>query len=243
MCYAGALGKTRDELRNVLSFNVSDTIIYNELSSYIRDLVDKKFSGLTTANRVYASKTITFVAAYLNIIQTYFNAEAKRLDFANASASAASINKWVNDTTNGKINDLISPSQISADTQLILVNTIYFKGYWKVKFNKAQTIKDTFTLITGDKVTVDMMKMSGKYFNCLKDKTNLDAEVCEFLFQDEKMAMTIILPYRNSSLSQVEAQLNATKFKFVMSRPKMSTKVNFNLPRFKTQFKADVNFF
>lgn len=71
--------------------------------------------------------------------------------------SAAVINKWVEDQTNDKIKNLISPDALGVDTRMVLVNAIYFKGLWQHQFKKDRTDKAPFYTSETDSVMVDMM--------------------------------------------------------------------------------------
>jgi len=44
-------------------------------------------------------------------MKTQLCAEIEQLDFSKATESASTINKWVEDTTRGKITDLITPGK------------------------------------------------------------------------------------------------------------------------------------
>ncbi len=48
--------------------------------------------------------------------------------------------------TNGKIKDIISPSSLDAMTRLVLTNAVYFKGDWVQPFDKQYTREEDFTV-------------------------------------------------------------------------------------------------
>ena len=89
--------------------------------------------------------------------QKYFLAEPVGMDFGRAVQSASAINQWVEEQTNKKIQDLISPGSISPMTKLVLVNAIYFKADWDVKFDKSKTKKGDFHVSPTQTVQTDMM--------------------------------------------------------------------------------------
>ena len=66
------------------------------------------------------------------------------MDFGNADASAGTVNKWAEESTNGKIRDLVSKSDFTPDLAMIVANTIYFKGDWHSKFTESQTENRAF---------------------------------------------------------------------------------------------------
>ena len=85
------------------------------------------------------------------------------MDFGQAVQSASAINQWVKEQTNNKIQNLIGPESISSMTKLILVNAIYFKGDWKVKFDKSKTRKGDFHVSPTKTVQTDMMFSKEEY--------------------------------------------------------------------------------
>jgi len=53
-----------------------------------------------------------------------------------------------------------SADMLNPFTRLVLVNTIYFKGEWRKKFDRENTRKEAFFLDDSKTVQVEMMSMS-----------------------------------------------------------------------------------
>ena len=85
------------------------------------------------------------------------------MNFAQAEKSRTAINQWAEEQTNNKIKNLIAPGVISSLTKLVLVNAIYFKGDWEVKFEKSQTSKGDFHVSPTKTIKTDMMFAKEKY--------------------------------------------------------------------------------
>lgn len=100
--------------------------------------------SLKTANKLYLQEGYSTQAAFNNIISQDFYTSAETVDFTQPVSAAAKINSWVSSETNNLINDLISAGSLNADTRLVLVNAIYFKGMWAKAFNPGSTYADTF---------------------------------------------------------------------------------------------------
>ena len=79
------------------------------------------------------------------------------MDFSQAVQSATAINQWVVEQTNNKIKKLITPDSLGPLTKLVLVNAIYFKGNWDVKFDKSKTSKGDFHVSPTKTIKTDMM--------------------------------------------------------------------------------------
>jgi len=120
---------------------------------------------LEAANRVYTKTGFVLNPTFVQVVQENFHAEVEQVDFsASTEAAAGKINTWVEKVTRDKIKDLIEPSDLSDLTRLVLVNAIYFKGFWKNKFNEKATVKAPFYFSAkNDSVQVDMMQMNGDF--------------------------------------------------------------------------------
>ena len=154
----GAGGKTKEGMMHAMHYDgLTDEAIqksYGELTDSI-----KNTNGLKIANKVYVAQTHHVKELFNQLAAKSFSSEAENLDFTQSQASADSINKWVEDKTNNKIKDLIKAETLDADTRVVLVNAIYFKGFWEHQFNPAKTQKGADFWISEDKsVPVDMMK-------------------------------------------------------------------------------------
>jgi serpin B len=101
-------------------------------------------------------------------------AEPVGMNFGQAVESASAINQWVEEQTNKKISNIITPESISSLTKMVLVNAIYFKGDWEVKFDKSNTEKGDFHVSPTKTVQTDMMFSKEEYgyvYNFMKRQT------------------------------------------------------------------------
>lgn len=243
MCYVGAKGNTSSELKNLLSYGKkSDLEIYQQIETYMRTVINAtnvKYT-LNLANRLYTNVSIKFNDQYINVLGKYFKADIEKLNFSNSVAAAETVNKFVSNKTNNLIKDIVEPNTIDK-ADLLVINTLYFKSYWLFRFKSAYTQKANFTSLNGKNISVDMMSLGSKNFNCWVDMKDYDlATACEIPYEDRKIAMTIILPKRNSSLGNLEKKLDLNSFKNIINSDKNLTKANFNLPRFTIKYKQEV---
>src|SRR5690606_20233398 len=73
------------------------------------------------------------------------------------------INAWVEEQTQGKIQDLIQPEDLSHTTRLLLTNAISFKGAWELPFDPDATGPMPFHLAQGRTVDVPTMYQRGDF--------------------------------------------------------------------------------
>ncbi|NXC25237.1 SPB6 protein, partial [Campylorhamphus procurvoides] len=118
---------------------------YQSLLSEINDPNTKYI--LRTANRLYGEKTFEFLSSFIESSQKCYHAGLEQMDFVNAcEESRKQINGWVEERTEGKIQNLLGEGILDSLTRLVLVNAIYFKGNWEKQFNKENTAERPFQI-------------------------------------------------------------------------------------------------
>lgn len=66
---------------------------------------------------------------FLCLLQEKYESEVEIVNFATDSKKIeGEVNEWVASKTNDMIKQLLSPGTLAADTVLVLLNAIYFKG-------------------------------------------------------------------------------------------------------------------
>jgi len=118
----------------------------------------------------------------------------------------------VEEKTKKKIKNLIPPRGVDASTRLVLVNAIYFKGIWKIQFDKKDTKKRSFWLDAKTKKRVDMMFLQGeevefRFYHNTKGKFSM----LEMEYGDGETAMVVLLPDAVDGLADLEKSLTPKK--------------------------------
>ena len=76
---------------------------------------------------------------------------------SSAEAVRREINRWVEQKTKDKIQDILPAGSVHSDTALVLANAIYFKGAWASAFEKAATSTQPFHLSASSQADVRLM--------------------------------------------------------------------------------------
>ncbi|XP_052868087.1 serine protease inhibitor 28Dc-like isoform X2 [Anopheles cruzii] len=85
------------------------------------------------ANGIFAQDGTAFDDRYNALAKKLYKSELQYLDFVGSeSKSVRTINGWVYNQTRGRIGDILS--NISPETILLIVNTLYFRGLWEEPF-------------------------------------------------------------------------------------------------------------
>ena len=210
MTYAGARGNTAKEMAKTLHFTLDNDRLHPAFGQLIRKVngPDKKRNyELTVANSLWGDRTnLTVNPKFLKITQDDYQAGLQLVDFAkDAEGARGTINGWVEDKTNKKIENLLPSGFIERNTRLVLVNAIYFKGEWATPFPKETTKQEDFTIpgIPPFKVPTMNRTFETNYME------NDDFQLAEFMYKDNEVSMVVILPKMKDGLPDLEKKLSA----------------------------------
>ena len=172
MAYAGARGETERQIADTLRYSLPQDRLhpaFNALDGALRsrgsndqtasDPEEKDFHfRLNIANAVWGQDGFRFHGDYAETLAKNYGDEIRSLDFAAAPEECrVTINDWVANETEGKIQDLFPPGTIDARTRLVLTNAIYFTASWLWPFPLDDTVDRPFHLLNGGTVEVPMM--------------------------------------------------------------------------------------
>ena len=159
MTMNGADGETWNQMRDVLGFgSLAEEEINASYKSLIELLVGLDPTVETAiGNSVWTRSGFPVYPDFLDTVREDFDAEAAELDFASTSASER-INEWVRDATRGRIEDMV-PDVIPDSLVMYLLNAIYFKGSWTLRFDPSETRTESFHLDDGSTRTVPLMTL------------------------------------------------------------------------------------
>lgn len=235
MIRAGTAGQTQSQMDQVLVFDEAANSD-EELYSAFRELISTlnrpgKNYTLNTANRIFGQKGYPFKQEYLSRTTDSFFSSAKEMDFiGNPEGSRTDINDWVAEKTMDKIQELLPPGKIGADTVMVLVNAIYFKAAWKLPFDADETKSMPFHAIDGSDINMDMMQIQ-KYFN-YHDNPTLDCKILELPYVGDEVSMFILLPNDMQGLAALEEDLMDADLSDILTSGLTPQSVRVTLPKF-----------
>lgn len=240
MVLLGAKGDTAAQVAQALSLN-TEKEFHQDFQQLLAELnkPDAQYL-LTTANRIFGEKTYEFLSTFKESCLRFYYAELEQLSFAEAAEpSRKQINAWVSKKTEGKIPELLPANSINAETRLILVNAVYFKGRWSEKFDKEYTREMPFRINQKEQRPVQMMFQDGVFR--LARIQEVQAQVLELPYADEELSMLVLLPNDHVPLSSVEKHLTWEKFlAWTQPHSMKKTQVEVFLPKFKLEMTYDM---
>jgi serpin B len=239
MTYAGARGKTAEEMAKTLHFSLKPKRLHSAFKGLISDLngdAGTRPYRLDVANALWTQKGYPFLRDFVKLVVVDYHAEANLVDFQQPDQARRVINAWVEKKTEDKIKELFKPNTVNKDTRLVLTNAIYFKGAWRYQFPKGATRKEVFRL--GKEKTikdVPLMHLTGKFSHYEGDSFQL----LTMPYKGEELEMVVLLPKKVAGLAKFEKKLTAARLEDWRGRTRTQL-VQITLPRLKVTSEFDL---
>lgn len=163
MLKGGAEKESAQELDEVLNLNGMTTESLDRAQKVVSDLLRGSDPSvrMEIANSLWSREGIPLNRNYVKKMESNYEAQTRALDFT-SQQSVKIVNQWASDHTHGTIEKVIDAPP-GADTMLLLMNAMYFKGAWSKPFEKDLTENRDFTTENGQRLQVPTMLQSGRY--------------------------------------------------------------------------------
>lgn len=237
MTMNGAKGETLQEMQQTLGYDQHDLAEinrgYQQLLEHLPYLDQNVELGL--ANSIWHREDFAVLEDFLSTNQTFYQSQVEALDFTSPGAADA-INDWVDQQTNGLIDEIVR--DIPPQMVMYLINAIYFKGDWLHPFDPEATTEQDFHLQEGGTVPVDMMSL-GKFE--LEYFSTPTYQAVDLPYGDSIYSMTIFVPHENYTLQDIHPDLDQLKFQTGWADQFSYQEVFFSMPKFELEFEAKLN--
>ena len=232
MAANGAQGETLSQMEEVL-FGYEDLEDINKKLSGLSDTLGQyEDVSWKMANSLWfrEQEVIQLQDDYVRNMQKWYDGELYRAPFD--STTVRDINHWVDEHTDGMIDEIID--EIPAETILYLLNAVTFDAEWEEVYTKEAVWDDTFTMEEGP--TQEMSMMNGTEMRYLAD-ANTTGFIKPY---KEGYSFVALLPQEGMSLADYEAQLDAEKWQGLMESVS-EERVYTRIPQFSTEYEAELN--
>jgi len=191
MTYNGSAGSTEEAMRTTLEFG---DLSMGEINQSYKSLIEL-LKGIDTdvefniANSIWYRDDYIFEQDFFERCSDYFDARVSGLDFSQNEAAKDTMNNWVDENTNGKIEEIVDYVDPEYDI-MFLINAIYFNGNWTYRFDEEDTKDDIFHLPGGSTKECKMMKVESafKYFG------DSILQAIDIPYGNGNYSMTVVLP-------------------------------------------------
>ena len=249
MTYAGAVGKTRDEMTKALHYPAKEERLHASLVELTAALekVARSSAGrtqrindrsrrtgdpiaLSVANRLFGQMGLPFRWPFLKFLDDSYRAPLSIVDFKNRyEAIRGEINAWVAEQTRQRVRTLLPPNALDSLTRLVLVNAIYFRAPWKDKFDKSSTKRLPFSVKGGGPAEVETMIVTSSLgYGSYQGFTVLTVP-----YSNPEIQFLILLPNKGANLGALEAKLTPDQLGRLAQVP--TTRVRLYMPKFKIE--------
>ncbi|MGM0568338.1 MAG: serpin family protein, partial [Elusimicrobiota bacterium] len=158
LAYIGSDGQTKEEMKEVLAVYDIDEDKLKEKALALKNRIENASdqTEVSIANALFLREDVPFLSKYKKDAEKYFQGKLAPLP-----EKGETVNNWVKEKTQGKIEEIIPPGGFHIDTIACLVNAIYFSSTWQMPFDEEKTTKRTF-YGTQEK-EIDMMQNRAAY--------------------------------------------------------------------------------
>ena len=239
----GADGKTLQEIIGFLGYG-ADGI--DALNAYSKKLLDQLPAvdldvKLKLTDALLVNDQFPLLPAFQQKVQQNYYAAVDNMDFSDPAMVAARINEWASRNTDGFIDKVLEPGDISDDVVAAIMNALYFKAKWAgteydPMFWEESTYQDAFTLADGSKKQVSFMRNTRYHRYAEMD----GYKVLALPYAGSKYYMYILLPDDNN-LDALVKKLPNISWKTILSSFKNDAEVYVKLPKFDIENKFELN--
>ncbi|XP_074683077.1 ovalbumin-like [Strix aluco] len=254
MVYLGARENTRAQIDKVVHFDKitgfgesiesqcgTSVSVHTSLKDMLIQISKPSDNySFSFASRLYAEETYPILPEYLQCVQELYKGGLESISFQTAADQARElINSWVESQTNGMIKDILQPSSVDPQTEMVLVNAIYFKGMWEKAFKDEDTQEVPFRMTEQESKPVQMMYQIGSFKVAVIASEKM--KILELPYVSGELSMLIMLPDDVSGLEQLEKAITFEKLmEWTSSSIMEERKMKVYLPRMKIEEKYNL---
>lgn len=235
MALLGARDETYGQLRDFFELHELDRPqikeAYRDLIHLLTTLDDQVVMNI--ANSIWHRDDVELLEQFIEENQEYLNAEVRGLDFDDPAAPDT-INAWIEDKTEGLIEEMIE--EIPPNMILYLINAIYFKGDWTIQFDPDLTGDRAFTRPDGEEVSVPTM-LAGDKFRAYQDE---DWTALDMWYGDAGYSFTAFMPTNaDTTLDDMVGDFTPEKFEEITDNLMERDSLQVYMPKFEIDYKIE----
>ncbi|KAM4747596.1 plasminogen activator inhibitor 1 [Rhinophrynus dorsalis] len=199
---SGAAGKTLDQIRKALGFGYRERAVSASLRK-LREAIcgpqtssDEDPKSVHVADGLFVQRDLPLTSGFLKRFQTTFQRHVTQINFTEPTQAKDILNQWVENNTDGMIQDLLGSNSIPPLTRLVLLSAVHFSGKWLLPFPEKATHKRPFYRSDGSQVQASMMANTGKYnYSEFTTPEGEFYDVIELPYEGDELSMLIAAPY------------------------------------------------
>ncbi len=236
MTWNGAEGETKAEIQRFLGLG---DLSEEEVNDYFKQMltalpeIDPKVT-LSIANSIWYNNWLKVYSSFKQANSNYFFAEVTSLNFGDPE-SLNTINNWCSNKTNGIIKKVLD--NIRDDEVMFLINALYFKAPWTIKFDKSKTINSPFYPSEGAAVSAPMMTNTDTFVY----SENQGYKTLKLDYGDSAFSIILILPDVDKDINSIVLAVNNPEVWNSIYTHNYTSRVDVKIPRFKFEYNIELN--
>ena len=243
MAANGAEGETLQEIIDFLGYGADGIEALNAYSKKLLEQLPAVDLDVTLklTDALLVNKDFPLLPEFRQTVQQNYYAAVDNMDFSDPAAVAARINEWAARNTEGFIDKVLEPEDISEEVVAAIMNALYFKAKWAGSeydpmFWEEATMAEAFTLADGSQKQVPFMH-NMKYHRYAQ----MDGyTVLALPYAGSKYYMFFLLPDDNN-LDALVQKLPDISWKTILGSFKRDAEVYVKLPKFDIENKFNLN--
>ena len=232
----GAEGETLEEILDFLGYGEDGIDVLNEYSRILIEQLPAVDLDVTlkVTDALLVNDRYPLLPAFKNTVEENYYAAVDNMDFSDPKQVAARINEWARSNTNGFIDKVLEPSEISPSTPASIMNALYFKAKWggMLMFKEEDTKTESFRRHNGSTAKVDMMNSGGYLRYAVMD----GYKVLELPYSNGKFNMYVLLPDEND-IEGLIGKLKTTQWSDILGNMRSDAIVHVKMPKFDLENK------
>ncbi len=245
---AGASGKTREEMEVVLGYRETcqgtpcedqpEAVLSRLYRQLNKSAANEDQVTLNVGNALFLGASYRMKESYLTLVRDYFQTDLKPFSSTLPKEDVAvMINEYVAEETNGMIKEAVQDNDLDdLDDRLIclLVNVLYFNGFWTVPFDKKETKDRSFWFTNDQFVNISTMFVEGRFRTGRNETAKLTFIELEY-GGGREFSMLLAVPDRPDGLSALETNVIDLMNVQMVRKP-----IKLFLPRFSVSCRAEL---
>lgn len=236
---SGAQGSTQEQLLSLLGQSSLDTLKSETQKLYKVNQRDDETDILKIANSLWLDEntadggTIQYQQDWVMAAAADYYCDVYAADFQDSAACKA-LASWISLQTGGLMDDSLEDLQISSETVMTILNTVWYQANWAEEFNEENTSEGDFTTGNGETVSCDYLH-----------KTELTGSVVETDSYYKSVLtlstgnMYFVLPKEGTDLDALLEE--GLLWQIFESNDYQSAEVHWSIPKFETNSMLELN--
>lgn len=156
-------GESRQQILTLLNAESIDTLRSQAYAVWNANYNDDGAVTSILASSLWLSEDVSFNKKTLTTLASNYYASSYQGKMGSQKLNQA-LSAWIDEQTGGLLKQYTSDIELTQETIMALVTTIYFEAKWDSEFSKANTRPSVFHAKNGD-ITTDFMHTSDTYGN------------------------------------------------------------------------------